>query len=212
MSREQRQKGIWPANRYSRYLWLIGGLWEDVDALFEAYENVKGDHIRTALARHLLVDLDSLDELVGEFKSYIKKEEAQKLQADDRRRLDEAFTNYHRVLEPRRQTLRKIRNFLGAHRTGMPWKKARKSGITDPDVWGQWEQFLVELEGHCDLFQWVPEFNAVVTLFDILKDFNLDQWYEFREKGTFTFFSPSSCRQSSGLKGECLAINSSGFM
>ena len=185
MSREQRQKGIWPANQFSRYLWLIGGLWEDIHVLFEAYKSLKDEHIRIVLARHLLVDLDSLDELIKEFQAYIKKEEAEKLQADDRRRLQEAFTDYHKTLELDRPTLKKIRNFSGAHRTGTPWKKAKKSGITDPNVWGKWEQFLVEIEGHCDLSQWVRALNAVVALFNILKGFNLDEWYKFTERDTF---------------------------
>lgn len=188
MSRAQRQENIWPANLYARYLWLLYGLWEDIYVLGEAYKRSTDDNIRIVIAQHLLVDFDSLDELIKEFQQHIKNEELSKLSAEDGEFLQAKFTEYHRVLEPRRETLKDIRNNR-AHRTGKPWEKAPKYGM-DSDTWGTWEQLLVQLESKCDLTQWVDALNAALSLISVLSDFNLDEWYSISDENTFRYFAP----------------------
>jgi hypothetical protein len=190
MSREQRQKDIWPANLFARYLWLISGLWDDIHALAAAYKSAPDHNVQVVIARHLLVDFDSLDELIKEFHEYVKDEAVPRLHTGDGELLKQAFTDYHRAFEPFRPKLKKIRNTFGAHRTGKPKEKAKKYWATDRNAWGEWEQFLVELEGYCDLLQWAEAFNAVVNLINIVKDVNLDEWFSVPSEGIFRYYSP----------------------
>lgn len=177
MSLEARQQGPWPASSYARFLWLAFGLWKDIQELADVYKASSQAETRLVIARHTIVDFDSLDELIKEFHDHIKQEELNRLNPSDRQRLTNAFGNYHRKVQPHRELLKKIRNNLGSHRTGLPWSKAPQSGVTSADEWGKWEQLLVSLEDECDLTKWILIFNAAHELLYLLKDFNLDAWY-----------------------------------
>jgi hypothetical protein len=142
------------------------------------------------LARHVLVDFDSLGELLREFYDHIKREELDKLSPPDAEKILSAFGDYHRAVQPYRQSLKEIRNNLGSHRTGEPWRKAPDSGVTSPEEWGKWEQYLAELEGCCDLTRWLSVLNAALELLNLLKDFNLDAWYSWPEDGNIRFYMP----------------------
>jgi len=190
MSRALRQQNLWPASPYARFLWLAFGLWEDIHTLTEVSKLSNQAETRLAIARHVLIDFDSLDELLKEFHEHIKKEELSKLNPQDRERLTAAFGNYHRTVQPHRKMLKDIRNNLGSHRTGMPWSKAPQSGVASQDEWGKWEQFLVSLENECDLAKWLGVFNAAQVLLNVLKDFNLDAWYSWPEDGQIRFYTP----------------------
>ena len=190
MSRVLREQDVWPASSYARFLWLAFGLWEDIHALVDAYKASTQTETRLIIARHVLIDLDSLDELLKEFHDHIKKEELTRLKPDDQERIDSAFNSYHRTVQPRRDLLKNIRNNLGSHRTGMPWAKAPQSGVTSPNEWGRWEQFLISLENECDLTKWVEVFSAAYGLLSLLKDFNLDAWYSIPEDGQIKFYMP----------------------
>lgn len=190
MSKAHREKGLWPMSSYARYLWLVYGLWEDMLALNEAYKVAQDPEVQLVVVRHMLVDFDSLDELIKEFHGHVKRVEVGKLSDKDAELILGAFSDYHRVLEPHRSKLKQIRNNLGAHRTGMPWVKAKTSGTTDSNEWGKWEQLLVKLERHCDLSLWLDTFNAALTLIQVLKDFNLDAWYTWPEDDEVKFFMP----------------------
>jgi hypothetical protein len=188
MSGKIRRQNQWPLNSYARFLWLALGLWEDIYTLADAYKSSTGD-TRLVLARHILGDFDSLDELLGEFQKYIKREELDKLSSADREKMLSAFRDYHRAVQPSRQSLKEIRNCLSAHRTGEPWLKARTSGVTSAGEWGKWEQYLLMLEARCDLTQWVLVLNGARDLLNLLKDFNLDHWYS-TSQDEIRFYSP----------------------
>jgi hypothetical protein len=190
MSRILRQQGMWPASSYSRYLWLSFGLWEDIIELVGLYKVSMKDEARVVLARHILVDFDTLDELIKEYHDHIKKEELTKLSPEDQERMINAFDCYHRIVQPHRRLLKKIRNNLGSHRTGMPWQKAPDSGVDSSNEWGKWEQFLSSLEKECDLEKWKDIFNSAYVLLNILKNFNLDAWYKWPVDGEIQFFLP----------------------
>ncbi len=188
MTTGRASEQVWPASLYARYLWLIHGLWEDIYYLIEAHRSAANHRIRTVIARHVLIDLDSLDDLIKEFHAHIKEQELAKLRMEDRQIMENLFTEYHKVLQPSREALKDIRN-LGAHRTGKPWKKAPKFGV-DPDMWGKWEQLLVSLEAKYDLSQWQHVFTAIVALVNSLANFNLDQWYSISDDGIFHPYMP----------------------
>lgn len=190
MSRNLRRQGPWPANSYARFLWLASGLWEEIHALANVYRSSNDDETRLVLARHVLGDFDSLDELLREFHNHIKGEELDKLSPADGAKMRSAFLHYHRAVEPSRESLKEIRNCLGSHRTGEPWRKAPKSGVTSPELWGRWEQYLSKLEGRCDLTQWEPVLNSARELLNLLKDFNLVQWYSISEDANVRFYFP----------------------
>ncbi|HKZ01235.1 MAG TPA: hypothetical protein VJ180_03290 [Pyrinomonadaceae bacterium] len=190
MSRIFRQQDAWPASSYARFLWLAFGLWEDIFALVDTYKSSTQPESRLVIARHVLVDFDSLDELLKEFHDHIKKEELTKLQPDDQNRMNTAFSSYHRAIQPHRDLLKNIRNNLGSHRTGMPWVKAPQSGITTPNEWGRWEHFLISLENECDLAKWSGVFRAAYDLLIVLQDFNLAAWYRISEDGKFVSSMP----------------------
>jgi hypothetical protein len=190
MSRNLRRQGPWPANSYARFLWLAFGLWEGIRALADVYRSSNDDETRLVLACHVLGDFDSLDELLREFHNHIKREELDKLSPTDCEKMRSAFLGYHRAVEPWRESLKEIRNCLGSHRTGEPWRKAPKSGVTSPGEWGKWEQYLSELEGRCDLTQWVPVLNSARELLNLLKDFNLVRWFDISEDANVRFYFP----------------------
>ena len=187
MSRKIRRQGQWPSNSYARFLWLAFGLWEDIYDLAEVYKSSIGD-TRLVLARHVLGDFDSLDELLGEFHNHIKQEELDKLGPTDQDKILSAFHDYHRAVQPSRESLKEIRNSLSSHRTGEPWRKAPKSGVTSPEEWGKWEHYLLELEARCDLALWAPIFNSARKLLNFLKDINLAQWYSSSGDGIRFYF------------------------
>ncbi len=190
MSRELRRQGQWPANSYARFLWLAFGLYEEIHALADVYRSSNDGETRLVLARHVLGDFDSLDELLHEFHDYIKRKELDKLSPADGKKIRSAFLDYHRAVQPSRQSLKEIRNCLGSHRTGEPWRKAPQSGVTSPEEYGKWEQYLLKLEGRCDLTQWTPVLNSARELLNLLKDFNLDRWYSFSEDAKIRFSIP----------------------
>ena len=156
----------------------------------DTYKSSTQPESRLVIARHVLVDFDSLDELLKEFHDHIKKEELTKLQPDDQNRMNTAFSSYHRAIQPHRDLLKNIRNNLGSHRTGMPWVKAPQSGITTPNEWGRWEHFLISLENECDLAKWSGVFRAAYDLLIVLQDFNLAAWYRISEDGKFVSSMP----------------------
>jgi len=190
MSKVLRQQDMWPASSYARFLWLSLGLWEDILALVDAYKTIDRKEAQLVIARHAIVDFDSLDELLKEFHDYIKSEELSRLQPEDQKKMTTAFGSYHRTVQPQRELLKKIRNNLGSHRTGMPWLKAPQSEVTSSDEWGKWEQFLSSLEDECELTKWKDTFNAAYELLKLLKDFNLDAWYSWPDGGEIQFFMP----------------------
>jgi hypothetical protein len=190
MIRNLRRQGPWPANSYARFLWLAIGLWEGILALADVYRSSSDDETRLVLAFHVLGDFDSLDELLREFHNHIKREELCRLSATDADKMRSAFLDYHRAVQPQRESLKEIRNCLGSHRTGEPWRKAPRSGVTSPDEWGKWEGYLLELEGRCDLTLWVPVLNSARELLNLLKDFSLDQWFDISEHGNISFYFP----------------------
>lgn len=190
MSRALRQQDAWPASSYTRFLWLAFGLWEDIHALVDTYKSSSQKEARLVIARHVLIDFDSLDELLKEFHDHIKKEELTKLQSDDQNRISSGFNSYHRAVQPHRERLKDIRNNLGSHRTGKPWVKAPQSGVTASNQWGKWEQFLISLENECDLAKWLEVFDAAYGLLSLLQDYNLDAWYSIPEDGKITFSMP----------------------
>ncbi len=190
MSRVLREQDMWPASSYARFLWLAFGLWEDIHALADIYKASNQEETRLVIARHVIIDFDSLDELIGEFHEHIKSYELNKLQPDDQSKMKAAFSNYHRTVQPQRELLKKIRNNLGSHRTGIPWLKAPSSGVISPNEWGKWEQLLSSLESECDLNKWKDTFNAARELINTLKNFNLDAWYSWPDGGEIQFFMP----------------------
>ncbi len=190
MSRALRQQDMWPASSYARFLWLSFGLWEDIHALVDVYKISDQKETRLVIARHAIVDFDSLDELIKEFHEHAKNEEFSRLKLDDQEKITTAFISYHRTVQPQRELLKKIRNYLGSHRTGMPWLKVPQSGVTLPDEWGKWEQLLSSLEDECDLTKWKDIFNAAYVLLNILKDFNLDAWYSWPDGEEIQFYLP----------------------
>jgi hypothetical protein len=181
---------MWPANPYARFLWLALDLWEDLHTLVDVYKSTNKEDPRLVIARHTLVDFDSLDELLKEFIEHINKEEIKKLNQQDQDRLLNACISYHKAVQPRRKLLKDIRNNLGAHRTGRPWINAPQSGISSSSEYGKWEQFLAQLENKCDLNEWVNTFNAVYQLLNVLQDFNLDAWYSWPENENIKFYMP----------------------
>jgi len=189
MSRKLRQQGFLPSNSYARFLWLSFGLTEDIYALVDVYKSCEGEETRLVLARHVLVDFDSLDELLQEFHVHVKQEEVGKLAPENAARMKAAFADYHAAVQPSRQALKKIRNHLGAHRTGRPEQKALGNAAAEP-VWGEWEQHLAELEVRCDLTAWLPLFNAAIALLNHLKDYNLDQWFSLADNDEFRLYLP----------------------
>ncbi|HAE60615.1 MAG TPA: hypothetical protein DCG54_14205 [Anaerolineae bacterium] len=190
MSRIFRQQDAWPASSYARFLWLAFGLWEDIYALVNTYKSSTQLECRLVIARHVLIDFDSLDELLKEFHDHIKNEELTKLQPDDQNRMNTAFSHYHRAVQPHRELLKNVRNNLGAHRTGMPWVKASQNEITTPNEWGKWEHFLISLENECNLIKWSGVFLAAYDLLVLLQDFNLAAWYRISEDGEIMFSFP----------------------
>lgn len=190
MSRTQRRKGLWPMSQYAKFLWHTYGLWEDILALCEVYKHTADSDTKIIIARHFLVDFDSLDELLKEFHNHIKNNELNKLSERDVQRVKDAFIKYHRAVGPHRKKLKQIRNNFGAHRTVTPWENARKAGVTDVNEWGKWEQFLVGLESYCDLAQWIGIFNEAQALINVLKDFNLDGWYSWSDKNKIKVYVP----------------------
>jgi len=191
MSKTLRQHDKWPASSYARFLWLSLGLWEDILALVDVYKKVDKKDAQLVLARHAIVDFDSLDELIKEFHDHVKSEELGRLSSDDQKKMITAFSDYHRKVQPQRELLKKIRNNLGSHRTGMPWLKAPQSEMASSDEYGKWEQFLTSLEDECKLTKWKDTFNAAYELLNILKDFNLDAWYIWPDgKDEIQFFMP----------------------
>lgn len=190
MSRIFRQQDAWPANSYARFLWLAFGLWEDLYALVDVYKSSTQSESRLVIARHVLSDFDSLDDLLKEFHEHIKKEELTKLMTDDQNRMNTGFGDYHRSLQPHRELLKNIRNNVGSHRTGMPWVKAQQSGITNQKQWGKWEHFLISLENECDLAKWSVVFRAAYSLLILLWDFNLAAWYSIQGDGRIIFSRP----------------------
>ena len=190
MSRTLRNQGVWPASQYARYLWLAGGLWEDILALSELWKTISDSTARLVLARHALVDFDALDELLKEFHEHVKSEEISRLSHEDANRITEAFSAYHRQVEPKRQLLKEIRNNLGSHRTGLPWERARRGPTTSADEWGKWEQYLVQLEAKCNLPDWLATLNAASELVNALREFNMDAWFSWPEGQDMRFFMP----------------------
>lgn len=182
MSRYLRQSGLWPISDYARYMWQVFSLWEDISILAELHSATKTPGSKNVLERHIIVDFDSLDELLKEFQGYIKNTEIEKLSAHDAEIINSAFIEYHREVQPTRQTQKSIRNYFGAHRTAKPWEKAKKSGINDPKTFGRWEQLLTEIEKQCELSKWIDVFNSAYKLITILKDFNLDSWYRWPDE------------------------------
>lgn len=186
MNREKREKGVWPGNLYASYLWLADGLWDDMCALVETYNASENDEVRMAIARHVLIDLDSLDDLIREFHGHIRKEEVNKLKAADKERLEKAFGEYFRRAQPYKSSLKDVRNHLGAHRDGI-LKRMKKAGSL---AWGEWEQWLVQLENNCVLSKWNGVFGAIRDLIETLTHFNLDQWFSVSEGGHLGFHLP----------------------
>jgi hypothetical protein len=190
MSRVLRQQNAWPASSYARFLWLAAGLWEDIYTLVDAYKSSTEPGGQLVIARHVLIDFDSLDELLREFHAHIKKVEITKLEVADQNRMSMAFSSYHRAVQPYRELLKNIRNNLGSHRTGVPWVKAPQSGITDPNEWGKWEHVLISLENECNLSKWSEVFKASYSLLTVLQDFNLASWYRIPKDGEIEFSWP----------------------
>ncbi len=145
---------VWPANSYTRFFWLYIRLWEDILTLVDVYKVSDQKDTQLVIARHAIVDFDSLDELIKEFHEHTKSEEIKRLNQEDQKKIANAFNNYHRKVQPQRELLKKIRNNIGSHRTGKPWLIAPQSGVTSPDKWGVWEQFVSSLENECDLTKW----------------------------------------------------------
>lgn len=190
MSRTYRRSNTLPANQFSRFVWLLEALWEEIHDLFEIYHMLEVDNHKYVLSRHILVDFDTLDELVKELHMHNKNHVYKKLNTEDRKLLEQAFSKYHRTVEPSRNLIKSIRDNLGAHRTGMPVTKSKKSGIKDPKQWGKWEQLLVELEKKCKLDNWIDVINAFVPLMNVIRNLNIDEWYSFTENGEFRYFVP----------------------
>jgi hypothetical protein len=190
MSRKHRRQGQWPANPYARFLWLAFGLWEEIHALADVHRSSNDDETRLVLACHVLGDFDSLNELLREFHNHIKRKELDRLSPADGEKMRSAFLGYHRAVEPSRESLKEIRNCLASHRTGEPWRNAPKSGVKSPEEWGKWEQYLLKLEGRCDLTLWATVLNSARELLNLLKDFNLDQWYSISENANIRFYFP----------------------
>lgn len=127
------------------------GLSEDIDALITTFKTSTQVETKLVIAQHVLVDFDSLVELLGEFQKHIKKEELTKLKQENQEIINFAFKCYHRTVGPYRKLLKDIRNNLGAHWTDMPWVKATQSGVISRVEWSKWEQFLISLKNQCDL-------------------------------------------------------------
>lgn len=190
MSRLFREQDAWPATQFARFLWLAFGIWEDIITLSELHKSTSDEHQRLVVARHLLVDFDSLDELIKEFHQHIKQNELSRLQPDNAEIMKEAFTSYHRAVEPHRESLKEIRNNFGSHRTGVPWENATRKTNFSPEEWGKWEFYLIDLEKRCDLADWVQTLNAAHQLLETLSDFNLGAWYNIPKEGGIRFSMP----------------------
>ena len=190
MSRMLRDQDAWPANQYARYLWQAFALWEDITVLAGIYSVEKDQHRKLVIARHLLVDFDSLDDLLKEFHGYVKDEELDGLDARDSQVMQASFSEYHGAVEPYRGLLKKIRNNLGAHRTAMPWRKSSTRNEFLRDEWGKWESHLTELEGKCELSSWLPAINSAHLLLKTLVDFNLDAWFNISDQSNLSFVMP----------------------
>ncbi len=190
MSRHLRQQRIWPGNSYARFLWLGYGLAEEIQALADVYKSSNRDEVRLALARHVLGDFDSLDELLKEFHNRVKQEWLDELSPPDAGKMRSAFRDYHRAVQPHKQSLKEIRNHLAFHRTGEPWRNAPASGETLPEQWGRWEQHLLQLEARCDLTRWVPVLNSAFEILNLLKDFNLAVWFSTSESAKLRLYIP----------------------
>jgi hypothetical protein len=175
---------------YARFLWLGYGLLEDIKALADIYSSSPNEETRLVLARHVLIDFDSLNTLLREFQRYIKQDELSKLNSQHAAQMHSAFVSYNRAVQPSRKSLREIRNNFGTHRTGESQLHAPQSGVTSREEWGKWELYLTDLEQRCELNQWLPSINAAVELLNLLKDFNLDAWYSGPEDGNIRFFLP----------------------
>jgi len=190
MSRILRSQGAWPASQYARFLWLAFGLWEDIYELSGIYKSTSDKDQALVIARHLLVDFDSLDELLKEFHDHIKHNELKILSPEHQQILSDAFSNYHRALEPRREEIKEIRNNLGSHRTGLPWQKASRRNDFSPQDWGKWEGYLTNLEQQCDLHSWLDTINSARSLLETLEAFNLSAWFNIPEDGNIRFSMP----------------------
>lgn len=190
MSLEQRTKDIWPANKYARYIWLMRGLWDDMAALIKAGKKIDDPHTKYVVIKHLLVDLDSMDELIKEFQDYVFKKEIKNLSEFNKTEIQKLFTSYHKNLEPKRKILKEIRNNLGAHRSGIPRQKRKSSKIAEKDAWGKYEQHVIELEKECKLKNWMKQLNTIVELINCLQNFNLDSWFSVTKKGQFHLYIP----------------------
>jgi hypothetical protein len=181
MSRQQRSKGIWPADVYAVHVWHLSAALEDIQTLARASEAATDPLDRVALIKKMLVELKSFDgELVPKLEETVKTSTPGSVTAEERKSLIQAIGSYHRAVQPGRELLANIRNVVGAHRRGLPEEADRKKFGSDFVAWGAWEQQLVELEAKCELSVWLDFVNAAIALLNEVLQQVRGSWFSIR--------------------------------